>query len=72
MQLTNSLTKVFANLSETFKRDPENERPRYKDPGIRARDDPQMFENIEGSRTGKSGQSTTEARQGLIKSLTFG
>ena len=35
-------------------------------------DDPQMFENIEGSRTGKSGQSTTEARQGLIKSLTFG
>ena len=39
--------RVFANLSETLKRDPENERPRYKDPGKRARDDSRMFENIE-------------------------
>ena len=30
-----------------LKRDPENERPRYKDPGKRARDDSRMFENIE-------------------------
>ena len=39
--------RVFANLSEMLKRDPENERPRYKDPGKRARDDLRMFENIE-------------------------
>ena len=38
--------RVFANLSEMLKSDPENERPRYKDPGIRARDDSRMFENI--------------------------
>ena len=28
--------RVFANLSEILKRDPENERPRYNDPGKRA------------------------------------
>ena len=39
--------RVFANLSEMLKRDPENERPRYKDPGKRARDDSRVFENIE-------------------------
>ena len=39
--------KVFANLSEMLKRDAENEQPRYKNPGKRARDDPRMFENIE-------------------------
>ena len=39
--------RVFTNLSEMLKRDPENERPRYKDPGKRARDDSRMFENIE-------------------------
>ena len=39
--------RVFANLSEMLKRDPENERPRYKDPGKRARDDLRVFENIE-------------------------
>ena len=39
--------RVFANLSEMLKRDQENERPRYKDPGKRARDDLRMFENIE-------------------------
>ena len=39
--------RVFANLSEMLKKDPENERPRYKDPGKRARDDSRMFENIE-------------------------
>ena len=38
---------MFANLSEMLKSDPENERPRYNDPGIRARDDSRMFENIE-------------------------
>ena len=37
----------FANLSEMLKRDPENERARYKDLGRRARDDSKMFENIE-------------------------
>ena len=42
--------RVFANLSEMLKKDPENERPRYKDPGKRARDDSQMFENIEEAR----------------------
>ena len=30
--------RVFANLSEMLKRDPENERPRYDDPGKRARE----------------------------------
>ena len=30
-----------------LKRDPENKRPRYKDPGKRARDDSRMFENTE-------------------------
>ena len=35
--------KVFANLSEMLKRDAENEQPRYKNPGKRARDDPRMF-----------------------------
>ena len=39
--------RVFPNLSEMLKRDPENERPRYKDPGKRGRDDLRMFENIE-------------------------
>ena len=41
--------KVFANLSEMLKRDLENEptNARYKDPGKSARDDSQMFENIE-------------------------
>ena len=39
--------KGFANLSGMLKRDPENERARYKDPGRRARDDSKMFENIE-------------------------
>ena len=39
--------RVFANLSEMLKREQENERPRYKDPGKRARDDSRMFENIE-------------------------
>ena len=39
--------REFANLSEMLKSDPENDRPRYKDPGIRARDDSRMFENIE-------------------------
>ena len=36
--------RVFANLIEMLERDPENERPRYKDPGKRARDDSRMFE----------------------------
>ena len=39
--------RVFANLSGMLKRDPENERPRYKDPGKGAGDDSRMFENIE-------------------------
>ena len=39
--------RVFANLSGMLKRDPENERPRYKDPGKGARDDSRMFESIE-------------------------
>ena len=39
--------RVFANLSEMLKRDPENDRPRHKDPGKGARDDSRMFESIE-------------------------
>ena len=39
--------RVFANSSEMLKRHPENDRPRYKDPGKPARDDSRMFENIE-------------------------
>ena len=39
--------RVFANLSGMLKRDPENERPRYKDPGKGARDDSRTFESIE-------------------------
>ena len=42
-----NVIKVFANLSETLKRDRENERQRYRDPGKRARNDLRMFENIE-------------------------
>ena len=38
---------MFANLTEMLKRDAENEQPRYKNPGKRARDDPRMFENFE-------------------------
>ena len=39
--------REFANSSEMLKRDPENERPRYKYPGKSARDDLRTFENIE-------------------------
>ena len=39
--------RVFANLSKKLKRETENERPRYKDPGKRARNESRMFENIE-------------------------
>ena len=39
--------RVFTNLNEMLKKEQENERPRYKDPGKRARDDSRMFENIE-------------------------
>ena len=47
-QQFNTVTgRVFANLSETLKRDRENERQRYRDPGKRARNDLRMFENIE-------------------------
>lgn len=46
-QFNTVLGRVFANLSEMLRRDPENERPRYKDPGKHARDDSRMFENME-------------------------
>ena len=39
--------RLFANFSEMLKKDPENERPRYKGPVKRARDYSRMFENIE-------------------------
>ena len=43
---------MFANLSEMLKREAENERPRYKNPGKRARDDQRMFEKKLKSRAG--------------------
>ena len=54
---------MFANLSEMLKTDPENERPRYKDPGKRARDDSRMFENIEEA-SGFWGKLWEERRTG--------
>ena len=56
--------RVFANLSEMLKRDPENERPRYKDPGKGARDDSRMFESIEEA-SGFWRKLWEEIREGL-------
>ena len=64
--------RVFANLSEMLKRDQENERPRYKDPGKRARDDLRMFEKLKrragfGENCGKRRGLGIRTRPGCSK-----
>ena len=56
--------RVFANLSGMFIKDPENERPRYKDPGKGARDDSRMFESVEEA-SGFWRKLWEEIREGL-------
>ena len=61
---------MFAYLSEMLERDPENERPRYIDPGKRARDDSRMFEKRRagfGESCGKREELGIRTRPGCRK-----